>query len=115
MILHTCIYTAPEQENPTIGDNVFVETERSYHFGHWLHISKNSSAMPFDFMRIFHDFIQPIRVKIFMSTGRPYHFGHLLQVSKKIFLTSDLYTSVHDLINVYSRRSGANNPQGTKF
>ena len=43
-----------------------------------------------------------------MSTGRPHHFGHLFNL-----LTSQ--TSFHDLIHVYSRSSGADNPQGTKF
>ena len=51
---------------------------------------------------------QPIRTKILMSTGRPHHGGQLLQVQKE-FLT--LYTSFHDLINVYSRMSGADNPR----
>ena len=48
-----------------------------------------------------------------MSTGRPHHYGHLLQVLKRISSTSD--TSFHDLINVYSRRSGAHNPRGQNF
>ena len=39
-----------------------------------------------------------------MSTGRPHHYGHLLQVQKE---SLTLYTSCHDLINVYSLMSGA--------
>ena len=58
---------------------------------------------------------QPIRAKILMSTGRPHHYGHLLQVYKESLQPLTLYTSFHDLINVYSRRSGADNPKGTKF
>ena len=50
-----------------------------------------------------------------MSTGRPHHFGHLLKVFKKTLQPMILYISFHDLINVYNRRSGADNPQGTKF
>ena len=50
-----------------------------------------------------------------MSTGKPNHFGHLLQVSKNSLQPLTLYTSFHDLINVHSRRSGADNPQGTQF
>ena len=47
-----------------------------------------------------------------MSTGRPHHYGHLLQVYKESLQSLTLYTSFHDLINVYSRRSGADNPRG---
>ena len=50
---------------------------------------------------------QPIRAKILMSTGRPQHYGHLLQVYKESLQPLTLYTSFHDLINLYSRRSGA--------
>ena len=55
---------------------------------------------------------QPIRAKKFMSTGRPHHYGHLLQVQKESLQPLTLYTSFHDLINVYSHRSGADNPRG---
>ena len=50
-----------------------------------------------------------------MSTGRPHHYGHLLQVYKESLQSLNLYTSFHDLINVYSRRSGAYNPRGQNF
>ena len=50
-----------------------------------------------------------------MSTGRPHHYGHLLQVYKESLQPLTLYTSFHDLINVYSRRSGADNPRGQNF
>ena len=50
-----------------------------------------------------------------MSTGRPHHYGHLLQVSKESLLPMILYTSFRDLINVFSRRSGADNPRGQNF
>ena len=46
-----------------------------------------------------------------MSTRRPHHYGHLLQVYKESLQPLTLYTSFHDLINVYSRRSGADNPE----
>ena len=46
-----------------------------------------------------------------MSTGRPHHYGHLLQVYKESLQPLTLYTSFHDLINVYSHRSGADNPR----
>ena len=48
-------------------------------------------------------------------TGRPHHYGHLLQVYKESLQPLTLYTSFHDLINVYSRRSGADNPRGQNF
>ena len=48
-----------------------------------------------------------------MSRGRPQHHGHLLQVYKESL--QPLYTSFHDLINVSSRRSGADNPRGQNF
>ena len=50
-----------------------------------------------------------------MSTGRPHHYGHLLQAYKESLQHLTLYTSFHDLINVYSRRSGADNPRGQNF
>ena len=45
----------------------------------------------------------------------PHHYGHLLQVYKESLQPLTLYTSFHDLINVYSRRSGADNPRGQNF
>ena len=50
-----------------------------------------------------------------MSTGRPHYYGHLLQVYKESLQPLTLYTSFHDLINVYSSRSGADNPRGQNF
>ena len=50
-----------------------------------------------------------------MSTGRPHHYGHLLEVYKESLQPLTLYTSFHDLINVYSRMSGADNPRGQNF
>ena len=58
---------------------------------------------------------QPIRAKNFMSTGRPHHYGHLLQVLKEFLQPLTSYTSFHVLINVYSHRSGADNPRGQNF
>ena len=46
---------------------------------------------------------------------RPHHCGHLLQVQKESLQPLTLYTSFHDLINVYSRRSGAISPGGQNF
>ena len=58
---------------------------------------------------------QPISAKILMSTGGPHHYGHLLEVYNESLQPLTLYTSFHDLINVYSRRSGADNPRGQNF
>ena len=56
---------------------------------------------------------QPIRAKPLMSTGRPHHYVWSFVASLKNFLQSlTLYTSFHDLIIVYSRKSGADNPRG---
>ena len=60
-----------------------MEVERSYHFDHWLHHSKNMFAIWF-YAHIFHDFIhvyslgrfrQPIWANILKSTERPRHFN----------------------------------------
>ena len=48
-------------------------------------------------------------------TGRPHHYGHLLQIQKESLQLLTLCTSFHDLINVHSRRSGADNPRGQNF
>ena len=50
-----------------------------------------------------------------MSTGRPHHYGHLFANLKRMSSTSDFKQLFHDLINVYSRRSGAYNPRGQNF
>ena len=50
-----------------------------------------------------------------MLAGRPHHYGHLLQAYKESLPPLTLYTSFHDLINVYNRRSGTDNPRGQNF
>ena len=50
-----------------------------------------------------------------MLTRRPHHYGNSLQVYKESLQPLTLYTSFHDLINVYSRRSGADNTRGQNF
>ena len=56
-----------------------------------------------------------MKAKILMSTGRPHHYGHFLQVLKESLQPLTLYTSCHDVINVHSCRSGADNPRGFFF
>ena len=47
------VYIAPRQEKTTFGDIfVLMEAERSYHFDHWLHVSKQI-ALSSDFMHTF--------------------------------------------------------------
>ena len=47
------VYITPGQEETTLGDNPFLmESEKSYHFAHRLHVSK--IALPSDFMHMFH-------------------------------------------------------------
>ena len=50
-----------------------------------------------------------------MTTGSPHHYGHLLLVLKESLQPLTLYTSFHELINVYSHRAGADNPRGQNF
>ena len=38
------VYIAQGQEKTTLGNNFLMEAERCYHFDHWLHVSKYSSA-----------------------------------------------------------------------
>ena len=57
----------------------------------------------------------PIRAKLLMSTGVPHHYSHLLQVWKESLQPLTLFTSFHDLITVYSRRSGADSLRGQHF
>ena len=51
------VYKAPGQKDTTIRDSFFMQAERSYHFDHWLHASKISSARPLILCTFFHDFI----------------------------------------------------------
>ena len=57
---------------------------------------------------------QPIRAKSFMSTTQPHHYDLLSQVLKKISSTSD-FIHIFSWFNVYSRRSGADNPRRQNF
>ena len=41
------LYKAPGQEEATLGHNSLMQAERTYHFDHWLHVSKQSSALLF--------------------------------------------------------------------
>ena len=106
------VYIAPGQGETTLGDSFFflMEAGRSlvtlitgYMF--------QKIALPSDFMHFFMILYMYIAstgadnpfAKILMSTEMPHHLNLIL------------YTSFHDLINVYSPGAGAGNPQGTKF
>ena len=126
MILYMYIHVAPGQGGwQPLGDEIFMSTGTTCHFGHLLQVLKKISLKS-DFMHFFfHDFIhvyspgagawQPLGDEIFMSTGTSCHFGHLLQVLKKISLKSDFIFFFHDFIHVYSPGAGADSPQRTKF
>ena len=95
VLFHTCIYSPRARGDNSLG-TILLWKQKGHHFDHWLHVSK--IPLPSDFMHIFfYDFLheyslgrgrQPITAKILMSTER---------ASSLI-----LYTSFHDLINVYS-------------
>ena len=52
------IYKAPGQEETPLGDNFLMQAERSYYFDHGCMLQKKKkTALPSDFMHIFHDFI----------------------------------------------------------
>ena len=117
-------------DNPRIyspkarGDNpwghFFMEAERSYHFDHWLHVSKHSSALWF--YVYFYDFIHvhspwegadnALGPKCLCQQEGLWSFVASL---KKSLQTLPLYTPFNDFINVYSRRSGAENHQANIF
>ena len=58
---------------------------------------------------------QPIRPKKFYVNRKTSSLWSFVTSLKRISPTSDFYTSFHDLINVYSHRSGADNPRGQNF
>ena len=50
------VYIGSGQEKTTLEDNVLMEAEKSSHFGYWLHLKKNSTALWF-YAHFFYDFI----------------------------------------------------------
>ena len=99
--------------------NFLMEAERSYHFGHWLQVSKNSSGLWFSvhFFMILYMYLYPLgRSRQPIVNRKTSSLWSFVASLKKISSTSAfIYTSFHDLINVYSRTSAADKPQGTKF
>ena len=81
-------YKAPRQEETTL---VLKQTERSYHFEHWLHLSKNSFALWFyaHFFMILYMYIalgqgrQTIRAIFLCQKEGPHHYGHFFCKFKK--------------------------------
>ena len=121
VLFHTCTYS-PRARGDNPWGQFFYGSRKV--FSLWLLIACFKKYLCSLILCIFHDCIhvyspgrgrQPTSKKNLMSTGRPHHFSHLLQVSKKSLQPLILYTSFHDLINVYSCGSGADNIQGTKF
>ena len=51
------MYIKPQgKKRQPLGTIFLMQAERSYHFDHWLHVSKKSSALCF-YAHFFHDFI----------------------------------------------------------
>ena len=81
------------RQGQPLADNIFLSTERPYHFANLLQVSKTS--LKSDFIHIFNDFIHvyspkagtdnPLGTKFSCQQKRPNHFAHLLQVSKNLF------------------------------
>ena len=46
---------SPRVRVDVLGDKLWIYAKMSYHFDHWLQVSKIS--LPSDFINIFHDFI----------------------------------------------------------
>ena len=74
------LYIKPQGKKRHPWGHFIMQEERSYHFDHWLYVSKNSSTLWF-YAHIFTILYmhlgtgrQHIRAKILMSTGRPHHF-----------------------------------------
>ena len=90
---------------------LFMKAEMSYHFDHWLHVSKNIFALWF-YAHFFMTFMY------IASAGTEItHLGQKFDVNRKASSLQPLilYISFHDLIHVYSPGAGADNPHGTKF
>ena len=106
------------------GDEIFMSTGTSCHFGHLLQVLKKISLKS-DFMQFFSWFYtciypwgrgrQPPGDKVLMSTEMSCHFIYMMQVLKKCLWSLILYNLFYDLIHVYSPGAGADSPQGTKF
>ena len=88
------VYKAPGQEETSLGTIFIMQAERSSHFDHWLHVSKNSYAIWFYayFFMILYMYIAlgqgqtaQFRAKILMSTGRPHHYVMCCQFKKNLF------------------------------
>ena len=114
------VYKAPGQEETTLRTMFLMQAERSYHFDHWLHVSKNSSALWF--YAFFHDFIDahspwagadnPLGPKFLFQQEGFITMVICCNFRKNLFNLWRLFTSFHDYIHVYSRRSEADNPRG---
>ena len=116
------MYIKPQgKKRQPLGTISLMQAERSYHFDHWLHVSKNSSALWF-----YAHFFMILYMYIALGQGQTTHEGQnfdvnrkasslwsfFLQVLKESLQPLTLYTSFHDVINVHSCRSGADNPRG---
>ena len=97
------VYIAQGQGETTRGDIFLMEAEMSYHFDHWLHVSKKKS-LPSDFMQIFF-------LVSYMYTaryGQTTHWGWNFDVNRKAsslwsFVASmKKISSTSDFIHIFS-------------
>ena len=104
-----------------LGTIFLMEAERSYHFDHWLHISKKHLCSLI-LCTFYHDFLHialvgadnPMGPKFWCQQEGLITLVICCKFQENLF-NLWFYTHLNDLINVYSHGSGADNPQGTIF
>ena len=121
MILY--MYITPGQGLTTFGDEIFMSTGTSCHFGHLLQVSKTSlwSLVLYNyFFMILYTYIAPGQRQTAPHGTKFWCQQKCLVTSficckfqKNVFVI--LYNFFHDLIHVYSRWEGADSPREQNF
>ena len=118
------MYLAAGQGQTTPGDKILMSTETSCHFGHVLQVKKKISLKSdfiYFFFMIFYLYTAPGQG---LTTPWEQNFDVIRNILslrsfvasfKNISLKSDFIQFFHDFIHVYSPRTGADSPRGTKF
>ena len=116
------MYIAPRQGWQCLGDEIFMSTGTSYHFGHMLQVSKKSLwSLIWILFIILYMYIAlgqgqtAPRAQSFDVNRNILSLHSFVASFKKMSLKSDFIHFFHDLIYVYSPGSGADSPHGTKF
>ena len=73
------VYIAQGKAETTLGDNLFMETERSYHFDYWLHVSKSIFALWF-----YAHFFMILYMYIAQVQGQTTPWGRNVDVNRNI-------------------------------